>query len=155
MFKVLLTLICLGMLGGLHAADKPFGERSLMSQSSIAERVERTGAVCLEGESCAGAVLAADAEDEAAAPTVAAGPRSPEDIYNTSCMGCHASGAAGAPKMGDADAWGKRLANLGSEEALWKSGWKGVNAMPPKGMCMDCSEEEFAGVVGYILKNSQ
>ena len=68
MLKVLLALVALsGITGVAQAADKPFGERSIMSESNIAERVSRTGTVCLKGEECAGAVMSSGAE-EAEAP---------------------------------------------------------------------------------------
>ena len=35
--------------------------------------------------------------------------RSVEEIYNKTCIACHASGAAGAPKTNDAAAWKPRL----------------------------------------------
>lgn len=144
-------IIMLSVVG--LADDKPFGERSVMSDSSIAERVKRTGAACLAGEDCAGKV---EKVQEVEAPVeVAAGPRAGDVVYNGYCAGCHVAGAAGAPKVGDVDAWKGRLEARGGEEALWKSAWKGIGAMPPKGMCMDCSEDEFAGAVAYMLEGSQ
>ena len=41
----------------------------------------------------------------AAAPAAAAGPRSGDAVYNASCLACHSTGAAGAPKLGDSGAW--------------------------------------------------
>jgi cytochrome c5 len=153
MFKlfVVLTMV-FGIIGSVQASEKPFGERSLMSESSIAERVSRNGAVCLEGEPCVG-------QPPEAAPTSGStepsGPRAGDVVYNNFCAGCHASGAAGAPKVGDAAAWSARMDKHGSEEALWKSGWTGIGIMPAKGMCGDCSEEEFSSAVSHMLSNSQ
>lgn len=151
-FLVVLTLV-LGFVTNIQAADKPFGERSLMSDSSVAERVSRNGIVCLEGESCDG--KAPSSESAEVAGDAAAGQRTFETVYNTYCAGCHATGAAGAPMVGDAGAWSDRVAQHGGEEALWMSGWEGIGMMPAKGMCGDCSEEEFATVVSYMLENSQ
>lgn len=152
MFKGFLTIVLIVLSFGVQAGDKPFGERSLMSDSSIADRVERTGAVCLEGEACAGQV-AKPMEQEVV--EVASGPRTGDAIYTSYCAGCHVSGAAGAPKVGDAAVWSARVDARGGEEELWASAWKGIGAMPPKGMCMDCSEDEFAGAVAFMLKESQ
>ncbi|MBC7701886.1 c-type cytochrome [Aquabacterium sp.] len=59
-----------------------------------------------------------------------AGPRSGEEVFKAQCATCHASGALGAPKLGDAAAWGPRIgAGL---EALIHSALKGKNAMPPQ-----------------------
>jgi|GEM_PF-361630 len=156
MFKVLSTmLVCLGLVGVAQAVDKPFGERSVMSESSIAERVHRAGEVCKTGEECAGKIVKTDDAAPMEEEVLASGPRTGDVIYTSYCAGCHASGAAGSPKFGDAAAWDARLKKNGSEEALWQSAWSGIGIMPAKGMCMDCSEEEFAGAVAHIVNNSQ
>lgn len=68
--------------------------------------------------------------------------------YDKSCAFCHASGAAGAPKVGDAAAWKPRLAK--GPDALLKSAKNGLNAMPPKGMCNDCTDAEFKAMIQYL-----
>ncbi|MDE2402561.1 MAG: cytochrome c5 family protein [Burkholderiales bacterium] len=60
-----------------------------------------------------------------------AGPRSGEEVFKAQCSTCHASGALGSPKFGDAAAWGPRIAT--GLEALTHSALKGKNAMPPQG----------------------
>lgn len=54
-----------------------------------------------------------------------------EQVYTAQCSACHASGAAGAPKFGDADAWAPRIKT--GYDALLHSALKGKNAMPPQG----------------------
>lgn len=76
-----------------------------------------------------------------------------DDTYNTKCVACHASGAAGAPKLGDAAAWASR-ASLGMD-ALLASVKNGKGAMPPKGLCMDCTDEQFKGAIQFMLDNSK
>ena len=71
-------------------------------------------------------------------------------LYNKSCMVCHASGAAGAPKTGDAAAWAPRMEK--GMEVLVASVNNGMNAMPPKGMCMDCSAEQYQALIEYMAK---
>ncbi len=68
--------------------------------------------------------------------------------YNKSCAACHATGAAGAPKTGDADAWAPRLEK--GSDALVASVTNGMGAMPPKGMCYDCSAEDYAALIEYM-----
>ncbi len=167
MLKVLLTLVALAGVTTVHAADeKPFGERSLMSESNIAERVSRAGTICLKGEACAGQVVKSGADaaastekgeaDTAVETAESSAPRSGDAVYNTFCTTCHGAGVAGAPKLGDAAAWQEKLeAHGGNVEALWKSGWNGKGAMPPKGMCADCTEEEFSAAVTYMLDSSK
>jgi cytochrome c5 len=85
---------------------------------------------------------------EAAAATTAAAVDG-EAIYKQSCMACHAAGVAGAPKLGDSQAWSPRIAK--GNEALVQSVTNGLNAMPPKGGCMNCSDDELRGAVEYML----
>lgn len=53
------------------------------------------------------------------------------EVYAAQCAACHATGAAGAPKFGDAAAWAPRIKT--GFEALWNSSLKGKNAMGPQG----------------------
>ena len=73
--------------------------------------------------------------------------------YDKSCKVCHATGSAGAPKTGDAEAWAPRMAK-GMDE-LVKSVNNGLNAMPPKGMCFDCSDEDYKALIEYMAKPAQ
>jgi len=75
------------------------------------------------------------------------------DKYNKSCAVCHASGAANAPKTGDAAAWEPRMAK--GMEVLVQSVQNGLNAMPPKGMCFDCSDEDYAAMIEYMAKPAE
>jgi cytochrome c5 len=73
-----------------------------------------------------------------------------EDKYSKSCGACHASGAAGAPKKGDKAAWAARLKK--GEAALVKSVKNGYNAMPPKGLCMDCSDADYKALIKFMTR---
>ena len=73
--------------------------------------------------------------------------------YNKSCAVCHASGAAGAPKTGDVAAWEPRLAK--GEDALVKSVTDGMNAMPPKGMCYDCTADDYKALIEHMAKAAE
>ena len=112
----------------------------------VLENIKPVGQVNVAGESD-------PATAPAEAPAVAAAPKSGEEVYNSSCMSCHATGAAGAPKLGDAAAWAPRIA--AGMDSLMANATNGLNAMPPKGLCMACSDEELQGAVQYIVDNSQ
>jgi len=75
------------------------------------------------------------------------------DTYNSKCMACHASGAAGAPKLGDNAAWAPRIAT--GMDAMLASVTTGKGAMPPKGTCADCSADDLAAAVEYMVSSSQ
>jgi cytochrome c5 len=76
--------------------------------------------------------------------------KSGQEVYNTTCMACHATGIAGAPKYGDEAAWTPRIAK--GEATLIQHALNGLNAMPPRGGNLDLSDEEIKGAVHYILK---
>ncbi len=107
----------------------------------IAERVKPAGTVCLAGDTCASEVAVVASSD---------GPRSAEDIYNTNCTACHSTGAAGAPIKGNAAHWKPRLAK--GKETLYENAIKGIGAMPAKGLCMNCSDEEIKATVDYLTQ---
>ncbi|MDH3981172.1 MAG: c-type cytochrome [Gammaproteobacteria bacterium] len=73
-----------------------------------------------------------------------------QKIYQASCQVCHTAGVAGAPKLGDKDAWVARIAK--GNDALLSSVVKGLNAMPPKGACMGCSEDELRAAMEYMVE---
>jgi cytochrome c5 len=54
-----------------------------------------------------------------------------EAVYTAQCSACHTAGLAGAPKFGDAAAWGPRIAT--GYDALLTSALKGKNAMGAQG----------------------
>ena len=76
-----------------------------------------------------------------------------EAVYNSACMACHMTGAAGAPIMGDVGAWAPRL-EKGIDE-LYASSINGIGAMPPKGGFTNLSDEEVNAAVDYMLKPVQ
>jgi len=113
-----------------------------MDDDSIRARLQSVGKVCVEGDDCGTAATAA-----------ASGPRSGKEIYESVCAGCHGTGAMGAPKVGNAADW-KPRADQGLE-TLIKHAISGFNAMPPKGTCSACSDDEIAETIKYMLEQSK
>lgn len=111
--------------------------------STLEERIQPVGQVYLEGEIDVNAIAAAPA---AAAKSA----RSGEQVYTASCASCHAIGVLGAPKMGSASDWAPRLEQ--GLDSLVKVAISGKGAMPPKGTCMDCSDEELRAAVEHMSK---
>ncbi len=68
--------------------------------------------------------------------------------YQTACFACHASGAAGAPKAHDTAAWQPRLAK--GMPALVASVKKGLNAMPPTGLCATCTDADYTALIEFM-----
>jgi cytochrome c5 len=133
---VLRGVLCLGLGASLSVFALTDGQKQ-----AIEERITPVGKVCLQGDTSCGVATAAAAGGE---------PRSGEDVYNASCMACHGTGAAGAPRTDDGAEWSKRLAEKGLD-TIHKHAIEGFNAMPPKGLCMTCSDDEVIAAVDYML----
>lgn len=73
-----------------------------------------------------------------------------EEVYKAVCVTCHGTGAAGAPKFGDAAAWAPRIA-AGYDEVLHLA-LTGKGAMPSRGGTNpdDYSDYEIARAVVYM-----
>ena len=84
---------------------------------------------------------------------VPAAARSGQEIYAAECMGCHASGIAGAPKVGDQAAWAARLAQ--GLPTLVSHVRAGYGAMPQRGNCFSCSDGEIEAAVEYLVARSR
>lgn len=87
-----------------------------------------------------------------AAQAVAKGARTGEQVYVAACAACHDSGAAGAPKTGDAGAWSARLGQ--GLEGLVKSAINGKGAMPARGGNPDLADVEIARAVVLMANKS-
>jgi cytochrome c5 len=103
---------------------------------AIAERIKPVGDVYLAG-----------ATPVVAEPT---GPRDGPTVYNTYCTACHSTGVSGAPIKGDAAAWAPRIAQ--GNDVLMSHAINGFNVMPPKGTCMDCSDDEIAAAIDHMIE---
>ena len=75
-------------------------------------------------------------------------------IYDKSCIACHFTGVSGAPALKDdkykVEEWQVR-ADKGIAE-LMKNSIAGFNnnLMPPKGTCMDCSDQDMFDAIHYM-----
>jgi len=71
-------------------------------------------------------------------------------IFDKACKTCHAAGVANAPKPGDKAKWDPLLAK--GMDTLIASVKNGLNAMPPKGMCNDCSDADYKAAIEFMVK---
>lgn len=133
MIKLTTTILVLALTAMTQLANA--------SADDIAKRLAPMGSVCVTGTDCAAAAGAASA---------ASGPRSGSDVYGTYCAACHSSGVMGAPKTGDAVAWKARMAK-GFDKTL-ANAISGINLMPAKGTCGDCSDKEISNAIKYMMK---
>lgn len=95
---------------------------------------------------------AAAAAPAAAAPAGGADQAAGKAVYESTCVACHGTGVAGAPKFGDKAAWAPRLA-AGFDEVL-KIATQGKGAMPPKGGST-ASDADFKAAVEYLVNSAK
>jgi cytochrome c5 len=71
-------------------------------------------------------------------------------IYDTYCYVCHGTGWQGAPMTGNAAEWQPRIEK--GWDVVLKSAQVGLNGMPPKGTCEECSAADFRAVIEMMIK---
>ncbi len=76
-----------------------------------------------------------------------------EQIYNQFCVACHATGVAGAPKLGDKAAWAPRIAQ--GRDVIFTHDKQGLRAMPPMGTCATCSDTDLMSAADYMISKAK
>jgi len=120
-------------------------------QRLVAERIAPAARVAVAGKD--NAALNAQAGSAATPPPAApAAVLSGEQVYNTTCIACHAAGVAGAPKFGDKGAWAPRLGQgLAVLHRRALEGFQGkAGVMPPKGGRVDLADQSIVNAVDYM-----
>ena len=138
----LLIALASALLWGCGSSDEAL-ELTANQEQLVAERIAPDGHVSMVGQ------VASAGESSSAGAA-----RSGSDIYATNCIACHSSGVAGAPILGDVAAWADRLAQKGLE-TVYANAINGIGAMPARGTCMDCSDDEVIAAIDHILDNSK
>lgn len=123
--KQLITVIALGFLvpiviivllsqfaANIRSVDK---DSAAMAPDAVAKRLKPVGDLAF-----------ADAGGDAANA-----PKSGEEVYKSVCLACHATGAAGAPRLGDRGDWASRI--KAGQKKLVDMAIKGEGAMPARG----------------------
>ena len=118
--------LVLSLVGDYKAQGSSMGPAA-MSEEAVMARIQKVGALSL-----------GDAKREL---------KTGEDVFKAQCGTCHTAGLLGAPKFGDAAAWGPRIQT--GFEALLNSALKGKNAMTAQGGGA-FSDYEVARAVVYM-----
>lgn len=124
------------LIGCFAASAFAFG-RILLDPMSPKDIEERTLPL--------GNVEVVEASDEDIDDSISIGER----VYKKHCSVCHEAGVAGAPKKGSPD-WQPRLAK--GKDVLLQSVINGLGAMPPKGTCVNCSNNDLAQAIDYMTE---
>lgn|SRR5512139_996683 len=131
-FVVPILLIVL-LVNFVAVGSKPAAGTNALDAEAVAQRIQPVGRVTLR---------------PAGGPTVA---RSGEEVFKAVCAACHATGAAGAPKVGDNATWAPRIGT--GYDALLTSALKGKGAMGPQGGG-EYSDFEIGRAVVYMTNQS-
>ena len=75
-----------------------------------------------------------------------------KEVVEAVCAQCHASGAKGAPKIGDKQAWSKRASR--GLSSLTDTALKGIRQMPSHGGNQSLSDMEIKRAVAYMVNHS-
>lgn len=122
--------IIIGLVYYVVSGNKP-AAGSVNMEKSIAERIQKVGSVEIRDANRA--------------------LKSGEEVFKAQCTACHTAGVAGAPKVGDAGAWGPRIAT--GYDALLTSALKGKGAMGAQGGG-DFEDLEIGRAVVYMANGS-
>ena len=149
-----------------------------VSAQSVADNIRPVGQVCLAGQACesttggagpepapgaaatepATAAVSTAVEPPAAVsvepePAPAQGPAvaafDAEASYQMSCFACHGTGAAGAPLPGEQEVWDVIMEK--GMAAVMTNVIDGINAMPARGLCATCSDDDLQALVDYMI----
>ena len=120
------VFIIIGLVYAVTTGNKPQAGSSNEAEA-VAARIQKVGSVEIRDENRE--------------------PRSGEEFFKGQCSTCHAAGALGAPKFGDASAWGPRIGK--GFDTLWASALKGKGNMSPQSGG-DYSDFEIARGVVYM-----
>ena len=123
---VLPIFAIIGLVMFVTSGNKP-AEGSANPEKAVAERIQKVGMVEVR---------------DANRPL-----RPGEEVFKGQCAACHATGAAGAPKLGDVAAWAPRIQQ--GFETLVQSALKGKGAMAPQGGG-EFDDTEIARGVAYL-----
>ena len=147
---ITIALIVLARFIATNTSDAHRAEDPVL-QREVAARIAPVARVAVAGQDNSALM------PEAAAPVAAAADLPGETVYNQACVACHGAGIAGAPKLGDKEAWAARIAQ--GADTLHTHALQGFQGkggyMPPKGGRTDLSDQSVINAVDYMVTASQ
>ncbi|KTD01669.1 c-type cytochrome [Fluoribacter gormanii] len=132
--QFLISLFCFSFVA--YASDES-------QQREIQLRIQPVGKVTIQGQ--------AQTDNKAISNVETKEPG--QETYQQYCIVCHRDGLAGAPKFRNEQDWKPRLTKRELNDLL-ASSIKGLNAMPAKGTCIKCSDDDLKAAISYMLPKS-
>lgn len=125
-----------------NASSDDSASKDSQVDSATLERIKQIGEVRIDSNI---AVASSETSEQVE--------RSGEEVYNTKCQVCHSSGMNGAPKFAFLEDWAPRI-ERGIDDLLMVA-IAGKGGMPPKGTCMDCSDNELKSAIQYMIDSAK
>ena len=138
------------VFGDQADAEEPVAEN--INDQSVATAVE-SGTEGINDQSAVAVEPVSESipDQSAAVSPVAEGMDLVKENYAKTCGICHDAGVANAPKFGDAEQWASRI--IKGKDRLYMSSIIGMPpAMPPRGMCFSCSDDDLKALVDYMVE---
>ena len=161
--------VCLSITLLLIAVLTSCGKNDPVNQDQVSDNIRAIGQVTVNTSETSAAKPASEPAAPEAAATEAVeavastetatdnsdGDGDGEKIYRSACFTCHDGGVAGAPKLGDAGLWAPRIEK--GMDALLQSAIHGVpgTAMPPRGTCATCSDDDLKAAIEFMVSQVQ
>ena len=127
----------------LNSSSHDSDNENTQIDSATLERIKPIGEVSIDSSSAL-ALASTDTSNKTE--------RSGEQVYSK-CQSCHDSGIMDAPKFGSLEDWAPRIER--GIDNLLTIAIAGKGGMPPKGTCMDCSDNELKSAIQYIIDNAK
>ena len=151
---------CVQAATAIEPVEEVFGDQAV-AEEPVAENINDQSAATA-GESVTEGINAQSAvavepvsesipDQSAAVSPVAEGMDLVKENYAKTCGICHDAGVANAPKFGDAEQWASRI--IKGKDRLYMSSIIGMPpAMPARGMCFSCSDDDLKALVDYMVE---
>ena len=135
-----IVMLFIGFKAFNASSDDSTSNDSQVDSATI-ERIKQIGEVRIDSNI---AVASTDISNQSE--------RTGEQVYSK-CQSCHDSGIMDAPKFGSLEDWAPRI-ERGIDNLLMVA-IAGKGGMPPKGACMDCSDNELKSAIQYMIDNAK
>ncbi len=151
----ILVVVALALFALARSVASETQEKQMLVEShylkGVSERVQPFARVAVAGQD--NSALKIQATNSAGAAAAPAPPKNGDELYEQACKACHGAGIGGAPKAGDAAAWGPRIAK--GKEILYDHALHGFTGsagmMPAKGGRVDVSDDMVKQAVDHMV----
>ena len=135
-----IIMLFIGFKAFNTSSDNLAGKDSQVDSATL-ERIKPIGEVSIDSSSAVASTGTSNQTE-----------RSGEQVYSK-CQSCHDSGIMKAPKFGSLEDWAPRI-ERGIDDLLMVA-IAGKGGMPPKGTCMDCSDNELRSAIQYMIDSAK